>query len=83
MITDDSDSKINLVESFILRTDKAAQASYYSTLAQSGILSINEIRSELGYNSIEGGDKNIIAYTKINDNVINQNEAADKETKEE
>lgn len=72
---------INLIENVLLRTDKVAQATYYSTLSQSGILSINEIRKELGYNEIEGGDKNIISYTKIEDNTINNNE--NHETTEE
>lgn len=75
--------KINMVESFILRTDKTAQAEYYSKLAQGGILSINEIRRELGYNAVEGGDKNIIAYTKIDDNVINSTEENDEEAAQE
>lgn len=75
--------KINMVESFILRTDKAAQAEYYSKLASSGILSVNEIRKELGFNTVEGGDKLIIAYTSIEDNTINTDEKTTDKTEEE
>lgn len=62
---------INLDETSILLTDKSATATYYSTLLNSGVLSINEVRSKLGYNSIgEEGDKHIIAYTDIKQNTI-------------
>lgn len=64
---------VNLEEKYILRTDKTAQASYYSTLLTNGILTINEVRKELGYGEIEGGDKNFIPFTDINQNTINNN----------
>lgn len=73
------DIKINLNENYILRTDKAGQANYYSTLVTNGILTVNEVRSELGYSEIEGGDKAIVAFSKITDNQINQNETAKEE----
>ena len=41
--------EINLDETAILRTNKAEQASYYSTLLSMGVLSINEVRKELGF----------------------------------
>lgn len=63
---------INLDETYLLRTDKTAQASYYNTLLSSGVLCINEVRREMGLSPIEGGDKHIIAYSKIEDNTINQ-----------
>jgi HK97 family phage portal protein len=66
----ESDLEINLDETVILRTNKTAQASYYSTLLDKGILSINEVRKELGYSEIEGGDAHTIAYTDINQNKI-------------
>ena len=65
--------KIALDETAILKTDKTALANYYNTLLSTGILCINEVRKELGYNEIEGGDKHIISYTKIEDNIINNN----------
>lgn len=64
--------RVNLVEAAILRTDKTALASYYKTLIDSGILCVNEIRKEMGYNEIEGGDKHLIAYTDIDQNTINK-----------
>ena len=73
--------EINLDESVVLRTDKQAQASYYSTLLDKGILSINEVRKELGYGEIDGGDKHTIAYTDIEQNTINK-ENKDKDDEE-
>lgn len=64
--------RVNLVEAAILRTDKTALASYYKTLLDTGVLCLNEVRKELGYNEIEGGDKHLIAYTDINQNTINK-----------
>lgn len=62
---------ITLETNEILRTDKAAQSNYYSTLINSGVLSINEVRKELGYNGIgEDGDRHIIAYSDIEQNTI-------------
>ena len=55
----------------ILRTDKSAQATYYSTMLTNGLLTQNEIRKELGYNPIEGGDKLVIPYTDIDQNTVN------------
>lgn len=64
----------------ILRIDKAAQSSYYSTLINSGVLSINEVRKELGYNGIgDDGDKHIIPFTDIDQNTINNKDNANKE----
>lgn len=64
---------ITLETNEILRTDKAAQASYYSALISTGVMTINEVRKELGYNGIgEDGDKNIIPFTDINQNTINK-----------
>lgn len=71
----ESSMKINLDESYILRTDKNSQADYYSKLLSTGVLSINEVREELGYTPIENGDSHIIAYTDINQNKVdNKNE---------
>ena len=39
-------------------------------------MSINEARQVLNLQPVEGGDKHVIAYTKIDDNTIN--EQADK-----
>lgn len=62
--------EITMDESYILRTDKNSQAEYYSKLLTNGVLSINEVRAELGYTPIENGDSHIIAYTDIQQNTI-------------
>lgn len=67
----ESNLSINLDETALLKTDKTALASYYGTLLDKGILCINEVRKELGYSQIDGGDKHLIAYTDINQNTIN------------
>ena len=67
----------------ILRTDKAAQSSYYSTLINSGVMTINEVRKELGFNGIgEDGDKNIIPFSDISQNTINGKNNNDKQDNE-
>lgn len=65
---------INLDENAILRADKDKQATYYSTLLDKGILSINEVRRELGYKEIEGGDAHTIAYSDPVQNAVDKNE---------
>lgn len=70
--------RIDLDENAILRMSKSAQASYYSTLLQNGCLSINEVRSELGYEAIKDGDKHIIAYTDIEQNTINNSDTQEE-----
>jgi HK97 family phage portal protein len=74
----ESNLSINLDETALLKTDKTALASYYGTLLDKGILCINEVRKELGYSNIEGGDKHLIAYTDITQNTINKSDG--KET---
>lgn len=69
----ESNLSINLDETAMLKTDKTAQATYYGTLIDKGILCINEVRKELGYSAIEGGDKHIIPFTDIAQNTINNN----------
>lgn len=69
----DKGMSINFDETAMLRTDKTAMASYYSTMLSTGVMCVNEVRKELGLGEIENGDKHIIAYTKIEDNTINQN----------
>ena len=64
----------------ILRTDKAAQANYYSTMLTNGIMSINEVRKELGYNPIEEGDKHIIPFTDLSQNTLNGQENKEDQT---
>ena len=68
---------INLDETALLKADKTALASYYTQLLNAGVMCINEVRKELGYSEIEGGDKHLIAYSKIQDNTINNNNTKD------
>lgn len=65
----ESDLKVNLDENAILRVDKAAQANYYGSLLDKGVLSIDEVRKELGYNEI-GLKEHFVSYTKIEDNIV-------------
>ena len=70
--------RIDLDENSMLRMSASSKSQFYSTLLQNGCLSINEVRNELGYESIgEQGDKHIIPFTDINMNTIN------KDTQEE
>lgn len=55
-LKDKSEYRINLDDNFVLKSDKAAQANYYSTLLQNGVMSVNEVRRELGLSAISGGD---------------------------
>lgn len=57
----------------LLRIDKQAQSNYYKTMCESGILSRNEIRKELGYNGFEGGDTHTVAYSDAAQNTIENN----------
>lgn len=78
----ESNLSITLETNEILRTDKAAQATYYSTLINSGVMTINEVRKELGFNGIgDDGDKNIIPFSDISQNTINGNK--DNEEKQD
>ena len=63
--------KIELDTTALIKSDKTATASYYSTLLDKGVLCINEVRKELGYNQIDGGDNHLIAYTDVTQNSIN------------
>lgn len=63
--------KVKLDENAIMKTDKAAQADYYGKLIEKGVLSVNEVRQELGYSEIDGGDKHFVAFTNIAQNTLN------------
>lgn len=45
----------------VLRADTATQTQHFQTLIDRGVLSINEVRSLLNRNAIEGGDKHFIS----------------------
>lgn len=72
--------KIDVDENNLLRLSKSQQAAFFSSMIERGILSINECRSELGYESIgQEGDKHIIAYTDISMNTINNSDTQEEE----
>lgn len=47
----------------LLRTDLKAQAEYFRTMSDIGVLSVNEIRDDMDKNSVEDGD---IRYVQVN-----------------
>lgn len=62
--------KMNVAE--LLRTDLLTQSQVHRNYIESGALTINDVRQDLDYNNIEGGDKPILngSYTTL-DNIIN------------
>lgn len=74
----ESDLEINLDETAILKTDKVAEANYYGSLLDKGILCINEVRHFMGLSPIDGGDEHLRPYTKIEDNLINKTDDGTK-----
>lgn len=71
---------IDIVEEDIIKQDKQSQVNYLSTLVNTGIISRNEARKQLGFGPVDGGDELTVSYTDVNQNKINQNE--DKNTEE-
>lgn len=65
---------IDLDEKYIMTTDKQAEASYITTLLNSGVICINEARKMLGYGPIDGGDRHMIPFTDVDQNTINKND---------
>ena len=71
--------RIDLDENSMLRMSKSAQAAFFSSMIERGILSINEVRSELGYERIgEQGNKHIIPFTDIEQNTINNSDTQEE-----
>lgn len=75
--------KVILDTTEMLRTNKQAQASYFATLLDKGVLSVNEVRESLGYNKVENGDRLTIAYTDVDQNTLNKNDNSNTENTEE
>ena len=63
---------IDFDENHIMFADKSATANYYATLVKNGILTINESRHNLGFNPVEGGDKNFIPFTDLSQNTLGE-----------
>ena len=70
----ESNLSIKLDTAELIKTDKTAESSYYSTMLQNGIMCINEVRHALGLSPISGGDKHVIPYTNLDQNQINNKE---------
>nr|DAQ75344.1 MAG TPA: portal protein [Caudoviricetes sp.] len=71
--------RIDLDENSMLRMSKSAQAAYYSTLLQNGCLSINEVRNEIGFESIgQEGDRHFVAYSDLEQNTINNSDTQEE-----
>lgn len=75
---------ISFDENYLLRTDKQAQASYYTQLLDKGVLTVDEVRESIGYNPV-GLNKHYIPYTDLNQNNLNQsdNSNSEEENKED
>lgn len=57
----------------LLRADKQSLASYYNTLFNIGVVSLNEIRKELDLAAVEGGDNHFIQVNMMEVNKAAQN----------
>ena len=65
---------IDIKEEDIIKSDKNSHATYLTTLVNSGLITRNEARAELGYAPVEGGDELTVSFTDVNQNKINQSE---------
>ena len=70
---DEKNLEVILETNDLLRIDKQAQANYYKVMIDSGILSRNEVRKEIGYGDFEGGDDHTIAYSDAAQNTLENN----------
>ena len=85
LFPDNIDMCVDLDESeFLLRCDKNTSSNYYTKLVANGILTVNEVRGELGYKRIEspGADELHIAFSDINQNSFEQDDT-EKDTEPE
>ena len=80
-----SENKLTIVmeTNELLRINKQSQAAYYQTMVNSGILSINEVRKDLGFNPIDGGDEHHIAFSSTDKNLIGSDGEQKAENKED
>lgn len=74
---------IDIIEEDIIKQDKQSQVNYLNTLVNSGILTRNEARKQLGYAPVDGGDELMISYSDPNQNKINGDQQEDKNIEEE
>ena len=74
---DEQNLEVILETNDLLRIDKSSQANYYGAMIKNGVLSLNEVRKELGYGEIENGNKHFIPFTDISQNTIDNNQKDD------
>ena len=70
LVPEKSKLSIDFDEKQFLRTDAHTTANYYKALVESGILSINEARENIGYKRVHGASRLIIPYTNVLDNTV-------------
>lgn len=75
-LLNDNESNLTIIleTNELLRIDKQAQANYYKTMVDTGVLSRNEVRREIGYADFEGGDSHTIAYSDAAQNTLENKE---------
>lgn len=83
LLPSENDLQIIFETNEVLRTDKAAQSNYYKTMVDAGILSRNEVRAEIGYNSFEGGDAHTIAYSDAAQNSLEKTQKNEEKNQTE
>lgn len=65
---------IDLDESYLQRMDPLYQAKVVQALSKTGVVSTNDMRKILGLAPVKDGDKIIVPYTNISDNVVSDGE---------
>ncbi len=65
---------INIDETKLIKTDKAALATYYQQLFNISAITPNEIRKELGLQAISGGEKTYLQLNMISTESISKDE---------
>ena len=68
------EGEIDIDEAYLMKGDEKTESEYLTKLVAGGIMTINEARNRLGLNKVDGGDEIILAYSKIEDNKITDNE---------
>ncbi|KAA6338632.1 hypothetical protein EZS27_013375 [termite gut metagenome] len=78
----ESNLSVNFDDTKLIKTDKTALASYYQNLFNCGVLTINDIRKDLGLSKIENGDNSFIQLNLSTVNNIVESKTEEDKTKE-
>ena len=70
LLNNDVHFHVNFDTNVLLKSDKSTEANYITTLVKNGIWTPNEGRETLGFNPVNGGDCLMVNFTKIEDNII-------------